>query len=249
MNFFYFAHILACCVYAMPKLQKQKQHSITVSVLPNANIQREDDGDNVIHLEYSHAPSRYADSKQDISTPGIEGTSMLVEESVPRSMAPIDVKTKLHDPESNLQVKASSLGLFDKLKSVAKKGVSGFANLANKANEISITFESGSATIFDKDYPYACLCDTKGLCIENTISKKKDPQDAVCFRNAGYMPDSGDDLSFNVKASMIYCVAAMGVGLLVMILLKIFLGERPDLLPKGGGGGAVAAEDDYAQEG
>jgi len=248
MNFFCFAHILACCVYAVPKLQKQKQYSITVSVLPNANIQREDDGDNMIDLEYSHGPSSYADSKQDLSAPGIKGASVLVGESAPRSMAPIDVKTTPHDPESNLQVKVGSLGILGSMKDWGKKAAGSLADFANKANELSITFESGSATIFDKDYPFACLCDKNGLCIQNLISKKKDPQDAVCFKNAGFMPDSPDnDESFNNIASMVYATCSLGMGVFLMVLVKIFGGEEPDLLPKRGGG--AAEEEDYVQEG
>lgn len=90
--------------------------------------------------------------------------------------------------------------------------------------------------VSDIDYPFACLCDNNGFCMESTPADEddestRDPSKGSCPANAGRAPDPGMRDDSNFHAVKMFAFAPI-VGCFLASLLKCCSGEKPDLLKK-----------------
>jgi len=253
MIFFCYVHFLANCAYALPNLQKQKQHSITVSVLANANIQREDGPDDFIwedlegHKTNSKGkskaslPAQSRTSNSKTSVPKF-GTSLQQSDAQNKQPHDIDVAPKLHDPESNLQgIADTAKGMFGKAKgglSDAMRG--GVADKLNAVNKMFVRLRFGIMPVTERDYPFQCLCNKDGMCVSN-LSGTKGSQDETCFDNANSLPDLGGKNEGHEMMALMFTIDCAIIGILLGCCCKAGAGGRPDLLPKPG---SSSADDD-----
>eukprot|EP00397_Hematodinium_sp_SG-2012_P056676 GEMP01070177.1.p1 GENE.GEMP01070177.1~~GEMP01070177.1.p1 ORF type:complete len:207 (+),score=26.20 GEMP01070177.1:401-1021(+) len=99
-------------------------------------------------------------------------------------------------------------------------------------------YSTGTVEVIDKDFPFACLCHTKGFCMSRPASSPddesgKDVEKMPCKANAGRAPDPGmrDDQGTLIKVPLMTFLLAPFVALLLMSCVKCCSPEKPDLLP------------------